>query len=173
MAPNINGFCAVLTTGGVDCWGSGGSGRVWEWEVLSHRERGERHSGGGQRCWRKWRCSPESSAFPEGTTTLPAPFSAQAGWTVGAPAWGSTSPASTTPVIVKGVGAKGNLAAVASVVQDASEGYGLGGDCAVLTTGGVDCWGDGTVGEAETASHMPRTRTAARQPLSLRAVQRR
>ena len=60
---------------------------------------------------------------------------------------GSTSPASTTPVIVKGVGAKGNLAAVASVVQDASEGYGLGGDCAVLTTGGVDCWGDGTVGE--------------------------
>ena len=146
VAPNINGFCAVLTTGGVDCWGSGGSGQLGNGKLyLTGNEASDtpvvvKGVGGSG-------ALSGVVSVSGGDNDAPCALLSSGGVDCWGASVGSTSPASTTPVIVKGVGAKGNLAAVASVVQDASEGYGLGGDCAVLTTGGVDCWGDGTVGE--------------------------
>lgn len=55
------------------------------------------------------------------------------------------------PVAVTGIGGKGILTGVASVVSDA---FGYGSEyCAVLRTGGVDCWGinqDGQLGNGTT-----------------------
>lgn len=64
---------------------------------------------------------------------------------------------STRPVAVSGVGGKGALTGVASVVSDA---FGYGSEyCAVLRSGGVDCWGanqDGQLGNGTTKnSHTP------------------
>src|SRR6185437_10331651 len=58
---------------------------------------------------------------------------------------------SSRPVPVTGVGGKGVLTGVASVVAD-SLGYGSQ-YCAVLRSGGVDCWGfnqDGQLGNGST-----------------------
>ena len=49
---------------------------------------------------------------------------------------------SSYPVAVEAVGGSGTLSQVASVT-----GNYLGSYCAVLTFGGVDCWGDNSVGE--------------------------
>jgi hypothetical protein len=50
---------------------------------------------------------------------------------------------SATPVQVLGVGGTGTLSGVSSLISDgASPGY-----CALLTSGGVDCWGNGFRGE--------------------------
>ena len=54
---------------------------------------------------------------------------------------------SASPVQVVGVGGTGTLSAVAAL---AGEGGGIGEDstyCALLTSGGVDCWGEGGAGE--------------------------
>jgi alpha-tubulin suppressor-like RCC1 family protein len=45
------------------------------------------------------------------------------------------------PVQVDGVGGAGQLSGVASLSSDGS------GECALLVSGGVDCWGDGGIGE--------------------------
>lgn len=64
---------------------------------------------------------------------------------------------SSRPVAVTGIGGKGVLTGVASVVSDA---FGYGSEyCAVLRAGGVDCWGanqDGQLGNGTTkTSHTP------------------
>ena len=46
---------------------------------------------------------------------------------------------SATPVEVEGVGGTGTLTGVTSLTSD-SDGY-----CSLLTSGGVDCWGDGRI----------------------------
>jgi hypothetical protein len=58
----------------------------------------------------------------------------------------SSSPfGSATPVEVEGVGGTGTLTGVASLASD--DGDGSYGYCALLTSGGVDCWGEGYFGE--------------------------
>ena len=84
LASDGGGYCALLITGGVDCWGQGSVGAL----------------GNG--------------VFYEG---------------------------SADPVAVHGVGSSGTLGHVVSLASDGS------GYCAVLATGGVDCWGDGYWGD--------------------------
>jgi alpha-tubulin suppressor-like RCC1 family protein len=84
-----SGFCALLTSGGVDCWGNGEDGEL-------------------------------------GNGTF----------------YNTSSPfGSATPVAVEGVGGTGTLAGVTSLVSG-SVNY-----CALLTSGGVDCWGYGFDGD--------------------------
>ena len=88
IATDQAGFCALLHSGGVDCWGSSASGDL-------------------------------------GNGTLSD---------------------SATPVQVVGVGGSGTLAGVASLVS------GWTGYCAILGSGGVDCWGrddDGELGNGD------------------------
>jgi hypothetical protein len=85
------GFCALLTSGGVDCWGLGDYGQLGD---------GTFYAGGG----------------------------------------------SSIPVEVEGVGGTGTLTGVTSVLGDGDGAYGAGTYCALLTSGGVDCWGSGSNG---------------------------
>jgi hypothetical protein len=85
---NGDGFCAVLASGGVDCWGYGYDGEL----------------GNGM----------FYTSNPEYTVT---------------------------PVTVEGVGGAGTLTGITSLAGD-GDGY-----CALLTSGGVDCWGYGHDGE--------------------------
>ncbi len=141
-----SGYCALLTSGGVDCWGAGPVGEL----------------GNG---------ASNDSATPVtvegvgGTGTLTGVMSlANDGFysfcalltSSGVDCWGaeysgalgngtaSQSKHSTFPVAVEGVGATGTLSAVTSL-----SGEGNGGDpsfCAVVTSSGVDCWGAGYSG---------------------------
>src|SRR5712691_499738 len=80
-------YCALLTSGRVDCWGFNSFGQLGDGKTKS----------------------------------------------------------SSRPVAVTGVGGKGVLTGVASVVSDA---FGYGDEyCAVLRTGGVDCWGQNFNGQ--------------------------
>ncbi len=81
--PGGAGYCALLTSAGVDCWGGGNVGEL----------------GNG------------------------------------------ASSDSATPLAVEGAGGTGTLAGVTSLVNDCFNSY-----CALLTSGGVDCWGLGTDG---------------------------
>ena len=85
------GYCAVLTSGGVDCWGYGQSGQLGNGVI----------STGG----------------------------------------------SASPVEVVGVGGVGTLSGVASLASDIGDGAEFFSYCALLDSGGVDCWGYGRFGE--------------------------
>ena len=83
LTSSSESFCALLTSGGVDCWGVNGDGTL----------------GDG---------SSASSAVPEA---------------------------------VEGVGGTGTLSGVTSLATDGA------GYCALLSSGGVDCWGGGQYGQ--------------------------
>ena len=86
VSDDNQGYCAVLTSGGVDCWGSDENGQL----------------GNGGR-------------FAN----------------------------SDTPVAVESVGGTGTLTGVRSLVGNGES----AGFCALLTSGGVDCWGNGEYGQ--------------------------
>jgi hypothetical protein len=86
------GYCALLTSGGVDCWGYGYAGELGNGQFYT--------SGNG---------------------------------------------GSAVPVAVVSTSGSGTLSDVASLIAD-------GGYCALLTSGGVDCWGygaDGALGDGQ------------------------
>ena len=150
-ATGVGGYCAVLTSGKVDCWGAG---------QLDQLGNGKSYSS-----------SPGGSSVPvtvkgvggvgslSGVASL---TSDDIGYcallTSGkVDCWGSGSNGelgngtfanvgSAVPVAVKGVGATGTLGGVASLTADA--GNSDSADfCARLTSGNADCWGYGIVGE--------------------------
>jgi hypothetical protein len=133
-----SGFCAVLDTGGVDCWGGGTNGELGNGQVYA--------TGGS--------ATPVQVVGVGGVGTLSGVVSLSSTGgglcalltTSGVDCWGvelgnGQSSNSGTPVQVEGVGGVGTLTDVAFLATD-DEGY-----CAVLGTGGVDCWGDGFRGQ--------------------------
>ena len=151
LAPNtINGgYCAILTSGSVDCWGYNGQGQL----------------GNGTTSSTGCDCSATPTAVIgldgigtlAGVTTLAPDSSYQGGFCAllssgGVNCWGynfngelgngsftqTGCQCSATPTAVVGVGGAGTLSGVANVVS--SEGNNF---CALLTSGGVDCWGWG------------------------------
>ena len=151
------GSCALLTSGGVECWGDGELGQLGNGIFYS--------------------AAPAmGSAIPvqveavggSGTLTGVSSLSGDLdGYcalltSAGVDCWGGnefddlgngTSTESATPVAVAGGGSSGTLTGVAKLVTDGA------GYCAVLTSGGVDCWGEGVEGElgdgASTESATP------------------
>ena len=128
--------CALLTSGGVDCWGYGPNGELGNGEFYAS--------------------SPFGSATPvqvsdtagdggllSGVASL---TGGQDGYCAmladgGVDCWGDGTSALPVPVPDLAVDG-GTLAGVSSLMSDSTGGY-----CAVLTTSGVDCWGTGTSGE--------------------------
>jgi alpha-tubulin suppressor-like RCC1 family protein len=106
-------YCAVLTSGSVDCWGLNSVGQLG--------------NGGG---------------------TGPVPF--------------SCSSCFPTPVAVLGVHGAGTLSGVASMASVASS-Y-----CALLTAGGIDCWGQGMYGQLGDGTNI--ARRASDVPVPVAAV---
>jgi alpha-tubulin suppressor-like RCC1 family protein len=105
-------YCAVLTSGSVDCWGLNGVGEL---------------GNGG--------AGPDSC---------------------------QGAACSTTPVAVLGVHGVGSLSGVASMASVASS-Y-----CALLTAGGVDCWGQGMYGQLGDGTNI--ARRASDVPVPVAAV---
>jgi alpha-tubulin suppressor-like RCC1 family protein len=100
LTSDSDGFCALLTSGHVECWGLGSDGQI----------------GDGRTSW---------------------------------PTQSGTSNAPIYPDSVKGVGGVGTLSGVKSLTsREGSDGASYAsGFCALLTVGRVDCWGDGYFGE--------------------------
>ncbi|MBV8463499.1 MAG: hypothetical protein JO368_09415, partial [Acidimicrobiales bacterium] len=143
-------FCALLTSGGVDCWGYGLDGELGNGTFYTTGDDGS--------------ASPVQVAGVGGVGTLggvQALASDSNGFCAlltsgGVDCWGdgeygelgdgtfhTTSPfGSATPVQVEGVGGSGTLGNVQSLSSD-----GIGSYCVVLTSGTVDCWGYGRFGE--------------------------
>jgi alpha-tubulin suppressor-like RCC1 family protein len=143
-------FCAVLTSGEVDCWGSGASGQLGD---------GSFHT-----------TAPYGSAAPVqvlgvgGSGVLTGVSSLTSGGenycavlaSGGVDCWGwgtlgqlgdgvfynSGNDGSATPVEVVGVGGTGLLSAVRGLISDDGDGY-----CALLTSRSVDCWGSDNYGD--------------------------
>ncbi|HVA02630.1 MAG TPA: hypothetical protein VMU64_02685 [Acidimicrobiales bacterium] len=144
LAGDGGGWCAILTSGMVDCWGSNGSGEL-----------GIGTTGGPDRCTYDTPCS--TSPVPLGISATILASAGTGGYCAiltsqMVDCWGDNSfgelghgvssngpercgdsSCSTTPVST-GIHAT-SLAAV-------NAGY-----CAILTSGIVDCWGDNTAGE--------------------------
>ena len=139
-------FCAVVASGGVDCWGNGTNGQLGSDTIPDS-------------------ASPVAVEGVGGTGTL----NGVANLTTdeedtycvvltsgGVDCWGyggfgqlgngTLSPYTDTPVAVVGVGGAGTLTSVTNVVGADSFSNG-DGFCAVLASGGVDCWGYGYYGE--------------------------
>lgn len=143
-------YCAVLRSGGVDCWGYNADGQLGNGSTSSSDKPvqvkgvgGAGHllgvtgvqpeiysfcaalSSGGAACWGL------NSDGELGTGSFSGPDSCGA----------LATPCGTTPVDVVGVGGSGTVGNIARLT---GEGASM---CALLTTGGVDCWGYGPNGQ--------------------------
>jgi alpha-tubulin suppressor-like RCC1 family protein len=161
IATDQAGFCALLHSGGVDCWGSGASGDLGN-GMLSDS------------------ATPVQVVAVGGSGTLAGVASLVSGWTGycailgsgGVDCWGRDDDGelgngdgsfanSATPVQVEGVGGSGTLAGVKSVAS-LTLGY-----CAVLDSGGVDCWGLGHDGQLGNGHFYKRTNYGSPTPVQV------
>jgi alpha-tubulin suppressor-like RCC1 family protein len=145
VVTNSNDACALLFSGGVDCWGYNvngqtGSGAATEFSLMPLPVRGLGGTGtlGGV-----------ASVVTDGGGFCAVLTSG------GLDCWGSngdgdlgngTTRDGPVPVAVNGVGGSGTLSGVTSVVGG---GFSY---CALLSTSGVDCWGNNFYGGLGTAS---------------------
>ncbi len=148
---DYSSFCALLTSGGVDCWGYGNEGQLGN-GVFYTIDQGDGST------------VPVAVLGVGGSGTLSGVESLtgnQVGYCAlltsgGVDCWGlgtygqlgdglfyrTASYGSDVPVAVLGVGGSGTLGSVVSLAGNESSTY-----CALLTSGGVDCWGDGYSGQ--------------------------
>ncbi len=137
--------CALLTSGGVDCWGRG-RGQLGNGAFKGHDKPVQVVGVGGTGI-----LSGVASLTGNGAGTFCALFTSGGVDCWGNGSWGALGngtmgtdgmgTSSATPVQVVGVGGTGTLTGVASLT---------GSDltfCATLTSGGVDCWGNGEAGQ--------------------------
>ncbi len=104
-------FCALLTSGGVDCWGYGADGELGNGTFYTGVQEG-----------------------------------------------------SAVPVAVTGVGGTGSLTGVASLAG-ANQSF-----CALLTSGGVDCWGYGADGELGNGTFYTGVQEGSAVPVAVTGV---
>ena len=159
MASDGGGYCALIRTGGTDCWGDGSSGQLGNGRFSSSsvpiRVEGTNHSGllgGVARIVGDYGVA--DGGYCAGLTS-----GAVDCWGYGVdgelgagkfyPAFSAPDKeGSAFPVKVDGIGGSGILTKVLVVASDNTETGSISGDgfCAVLSTGGVDCWGLGLDG---------------------------
>jgi alpha-tubulin suppressor-like RCC1 family protein len=152
------GYCAQLGSGGVDCWGSGDEGDLGNGNFYST---GTDFPGGS--------AVPVAVAGTDGSGTLGGVTSLSMGGlgycalvnSGGVDCWGYgyygnlgngtfydnwPDEGSAVPVAVEGEDGSGTLGGIASLSSDSVGALG-GGYCGLLTSGGVDCWGNGADGQ--------------------------
>ena len=145
LSGDDNGFCALLTSGGVDCWGNGYSGELGNGTLYIHGHQGSAVPVAVKGVGGSGTLGGVVSLTSDGYTTCARLTSREADcW--GAGQYGElgngifytsqTVQGSALPVAVKGVGGSGTLGGVASLTSDGGSGL-----CALLISGKVDCWG--------------------------------
>ena len=146
LASNGSGYCAILTSGGVDCWGLNDAGEL-----------GDGLSSGPDTC-------QTSPSFTLSCSTSPVPTGITATSIVGGDGgycailtsggvdcWGDNNYGQVGDGTATGPDSCGGLPCATTPVPigiDAtSVDIGPYDHCAVLTSGGVDCWGNNVVGQ--------------------------
>ena len=142
LADGFLAFCAVLTSGGVDCWGSQGHGQLGNGSVSGQTAVPVQVKGVGG----SGALADASSLTTQQTESYCALLTSG-----GVDCWvsggGGTRRFDTTvPVTVKGVGGSGTLAGAARLASTSGI-FPSATYCAVLTSGGADCWGAGLDGQ--------------------------
>ena len=160
VAEGTFSYCAVLTSGRVDCWGDNSIGQLGNGTVSGPE------TCMGEAC----SSSPSPVSGLSGVTSVTSSgYTYCAVLTTGAvDCWGSnaddelgngSSTYSDIPVAAVGI---------SHAVHLASDGSGF---CAVLSTGGVDCWGDNSIGQlgngSTTNSSVPVAVTGIAHAVSL------
>ena len=119
--------------GGVDCWGYGPNGELGDGQLYSSSPYGS--------------ATPVQVESTDGNDVLSGVSSVTSGddgycarWPRAA--WTAGAMASPVPSRCEGVDGNGVLSGASSVMGDSTGAY-----CALLTSGGVDCWGYGANGE--------------------------
>ena len=155
IASNFGGYCALLISGSVDCWGDGQYGELGNGAFYSSGNYGSAIPvpvvGVGGIGTLSGVASLTSGDVGYGYCALLTSGSVDC-WGYGTDgelgngvSYNQTNTGSATPVQVIGVGGSGTLTGVASLSSDGN-GF-LGAYCAVLASGGVDCWGDDEYGQ--------------------------
>ncbi len=141
LTPLAFGFCAVLDTARVDCWGSGTAGQLGD-GANSDSDRPVRVAGVGETRVLKGVSKLSTAGSPSGTCAILENAHVDC-WGLGnqGELGNGQSSNSDVPVQVLGVGGVGLLSGVASVTS------GQESDCAILTTRAVYCWGLGSYGQ--------------------------
>ena len=128
-------FCALSTAGGVECWGDGSGGELGDGTFSSSATPVAVEAAGRHR-------PPRRGGEPGGCRReLLRPSHLGRSGLLGSGLdgdFGYVGVQSARPVQVAGVGGTGTLSGVASLTAGR-----LGSFCALLSSGGVDCWGDG------------------------------
>jgi hypothetical protein len=143
-------YCAVLRSGGVDCWGYNADGQLGDGNTSSSAKPVQvKGVGGSGILTGVTGVQPEIYGFCAALTSggaacwgLNSDGELGSGSFSGPDSCGALATAcGTTPVNVVGVNGSGTLGKVARLT---GEGASM---CALLTTGGVDCWGYGPGGQ--------------------------
>lgn len=153
-----NGFCALLVSSDVDCWGAGNFGQLGNGNFYTNPK-----AAGSD--------VPVTVDGVGGSGTLDGVRSLYTDSGIGFCAlltssevvcWGAgnygelgngtfypfgSGNGSAVPVAVEGVGGVGTLGGVASLTSEDYDGSGGGNFCALLISSEVDCWGDGQFGQ--------------------------
>ncbi len=137
------GYCALLTSSGVDCWGLGTSGQLGDgsFSEVDTPVAVEGVGGTGTLTGVTNLVSSSAGAGAGYCALLTSGAVDCWGYGYGGQLGNGTFEGSATPVEVEGVGGTGTLTGVTTLVA------GQDNYCAVLTSGGVDCWGYGYYGE--------------------------
>ncbi len=169
--PNATGsYCAMFTSGAVDCWGDGYYGELGNGSFNSSDTPVAVEGVGG-------------TGTLTGVTSVVSYYNATGGYCAllassGVDCWGygqygdlgngtfySSSPyGSATPVAVEGVGGTGTLTRVSSLIADGN------GFCAVLTSSGVDCWGYGQYGDLGNGTFYSSSPYGSATPVAVEGV---
>jgi alpha-tubulin suppressor-like RCC1 family protein len=146
LASTGNGYCARLTSGGVDCWGYGYHGELGDGHFATSPTPQRVEGLGG-----KGTLGGVVALASDGADSYCA-VSTSSGvdcWGVGVYGelgdgifYTSGHGGSDAPVQAEGVGGTGTLTGVISITSNSPDSY-----CAMLSSGGVDCWGDGALGQ--------------------------
>jgi len=150
---NSSGYCALLTSGDVDCWGNGSDGQLGNGHFYFSGNQGSAVPVHVKNIGRAGLLSGVASLTGDGDSYCALTTSAEADcWGDGALGelgnghfytGGPPIPGSAVPVHVKGAGGTGILTGVSALIAGGLD----AGYCAVLTSSGVDCWGDGYDGQ--------------------------
>jgi alpha-tubulin suppressor-like RCC1 family protein len=134
-------FCAVLTSRDVDCWGAEGHGQLGNGTLSGQTSlpvKVDKVGGSGTLTGAVSLTSQQTESYCGVLTSREVDC-----W--GAAGGGTLGSDSAVPVKVKGLGGSGALAGVASLASTNFDTFGT--YCAALTSGKVDCWGDGYDGQ--------------------------
>lgn len=146
---NLGGFCALLTSGHVDCWGEGILGQLGDGKSYGPPPYGSAVPVAVEGVGGSGTLSGVASVTSDGNGGSCAVLTSGEVDCWGEGGFGQLGDGalglSAFPVAVKGLAGSGTLTGVATVTNE--DGGGLGGFCALLTSGHVGCWGYGANGE--------------------------